>query len=191
MSHYDYNALDYHVTTRDQVNASLLEGMFPADRKVWNKDPQFMAWPAHLQRLHATITEANTRLISGLETILDEPEGSMQEVMGLTGMNRLGIDLIEHVHGHHRFEDANVLPGFLGRFPQLSQAIDLLEKDHVFLDQALDQSEPIFANLNGNGTSKTAINKALEQAKVLNKILYRHTYDEEDILIPAVLHAYS
>lgn len=191
MAQYDYDAPQFHVTTRGMVNTELLRGIFPADRAAWDNDPQFLGWPAHLQRLHATISEASARLVGGLEAVLDEPEGSVQEVMGLTGMNRLGIDLVAHVHGHHGFEDANVLPGFLGRFPQLSQAIDLLENDHMFLDRALDQAELIFTKLSGEGTSKATVGKALEQAKVLTKVLHRHTYDEEDILIPAVLSAYA
>ncbi len=191
MSHFDYNALEYNVATRNGVSPSLLAGMFPADRKAWDNDPQFLGWPAHLQRLHAAISEGSARLVGGLEAILDEPEGSVQEMMGLTGMNRLGLDLVSHVHGHHSFEDANVLPGFLGRFPQLAVAIDLLETDHEFLDQALDQSEGAFVALRNEGASKTDVARALEQAKVLNKIINRHTYDEEDILIPAVLKAYA
>ena len=191
MAPYDYTARQYHVATRDMVSADMLQGIFPADRASWDDAPQFLGWPAHLQRLHATISEASARLVGGLETVLNEPEGSVQEVMGLTGMNRLGIDLVAHVHAHHSFEDSNVLPGFLDRFPQLVQAIDLLENDHSYLDPALDQSEMVFARLNGEGTVKETVAQALKQAEVLNKILHRHTYDEEDILIPAVLSAYA
>ncbi len=191
MTQYHYGAPQYHVTTRDKIGPDLLQGIFPADRSSWGDDPKFLGWPAHLQRLHMTIADASARLVDGLETVLEESEGSVQEVMGLTGMNSLGLDLISHVHGHHGFEDANVLPGFLERFPQLSQAIDLLENDHIFLDLTLDQSELVFSKLNGKATSKKDIGNALEQAKMLNKILLRHTYDEEDILIPAVLQAYS
>lgn len=191
MQTYDYNAPQYHVTSRDKITPELFAGIFPADRSTWDNDPQFLGWPAHLQRLHASLSEGSARLIAGLEVVLDEPEGSAQELMGLTGMNRLANDLVAHVHGHHRFEDHNVLPGFLGRFPQLAGAIDLLEKDHHFLDTSLDQAEHVFAKLQTSGTTKTQINEALVQAKVLGKILNRHTYDEEDILIPAVLNAYS
>lgn len=191
MQNYDYNAPEYHIASRSRIGPDLLHGVFPADRLAWDNDSRFLGWPAHLQRLHAAISEASARLIGGLEVALGEPEGSAQELMGLTGMNRLGLDLVSHVHGHHIFEDSNVLPGFLGRFPQLASAIDLLENDHQVLDQALGQSEQVFARLRGGEISKSQIGKALEQAKVLNKILNRHTYDEEDILIPAMLHAYA
>ncbi|MCT4555519.1 MAG: hemerythrin domain-containing protein [Pelagimonas sp.] len=191
MSDFDYDAQDYNLATRSGVSPALLAGMFPADRKAWDNDPRFLGWPAHLQRLHAAISEGSARLVGGLETVLDEPEGSVQEVMGLMGMNRLGLDLVAHVHGHHAFEDTDVLPGFLGRFPQLASAIDLLENDHQFLDQALDQSQSAFAALRNDGVAKTEVAQALEQAQRLNKIINRHTYDEEDILIPAVLNAYA
>ena len=191
MLNYDYNAPEYHIALRGRIGPDLLNGLFPADRSAWDDAPRFLGWPAHLQRLHASISEASARLIGGLEVMLGKPEGSAQELMGLTGMNRVGLDLVSHVHGHHNFEDSNVLPGFLGRFPQLAPAIDLLENDHQVLDQALDQSEQFFDLLRGGETSKSQIGMALEQAKALNKILNRHTYDEEDILIPAVLHAYT
>lgn len=38
-------------------------------------------------------------------------------------------------------------PGVPSRFPQLPPAIDQLENDHPFLDQALDQAEQVFAVL--------------------------------------------
>lgn len=191
MTSYDYNAPQYHITTREKIYPELFQGLFPVDRLKWEDTPHFLGWPAHLQRLHATISEASARLIGGLEVVLDEPEGSTQELMGLTGMNKLGLDLVAHVHGHHSFEDSDVLPGFLARFPMLSTAIDLLENDHHFLDQALEQSEQAFAVLRGEKSNKAQVGKALDQAKMLNKILNRHTYDEEDILIPAVLNAYA
>lgn len=191
MPSYDYNAQQFHIASRGNISTDLLPGIFPADRANWDREPHFLGWPAHLQRLHATITEASDRLIAGLEATLDEPDSSAQELMGLTGMNRLGRDLVAHVHGHHAFEDHNVLPGFLSRFPQLSTAIDLLENDHQVLDRALDHAEEVFSILQGQKTSKSQIGKAQQQAKLLDKILNRHTYDEEDILIPAVLHAYG
>lgn len=191
MPSFDYSAPQFHVASRHGVSPDLLPGMFTSDRKAWGNDPHFLGWPAHLQRLHAAITEASARLIAGLQVALDEPEGSAQELMGLTGMNRLGHDLVAHVRVHHAFEDSNVLPGFLSRFPSLSVAVDLLENDHEFLDQALDQSAAPFGALRGEGTTKMQIGKALEQAKAVEKILHRHTYDEEDILIPAVLRAYG
>jgi len=187
----NYAAPQFHVTTRSKINPRLLPGAFVVDREAWERDPHFFGWPAHLQRLHGAISAASTRLVSGLEAALDEPEGSNQERVYLADMARLGQDLVAHVRGHHSFEDSHVLPGFLARFPDLSAAILLLEKDHRVLDCALGQTEDLLPLLRVEAIDRRRIGQVLDQAKVLGKILSRHTYDEEDILIPAVLHAHA
>jgi len=188
---FDYEEPKFHVATRSKITARLLPGTFVADRKAWESDPHFLGWPTHLQRLHGAISAASARLVSGLEATLDEPEGSAQERKYLTNMARVGQDLVAHVRGHHGFEDGHVLPGFLAQFPELSVAIDLLEKDHRVLDSALDQTEQLLPSLRREGIDRRSVGRVLVQAKVLGKILSRHTYDEEDILIPAVLHAHA
>ena len=191
MTVFDYAEPQFHVATRSKINTELVPGAFVADRKAWESDPHFLGWPAHLQRLHGAISAASARLVSGLEAALEEPEGSAQERMYVTDMARLGKELVVHVRGHHSFEDGHVLPGFLARFPDLSAAIDLLEKDHRVLDCALDQTEQLLSRIRGERIDRRRIEEVLDQAKVLGKILNRHTYDEEDVLIPAVLHAHA
>jgi len=191
MTAFDYAEPQFHVATRSKITPRLLPGSFVADREAWDRDPNFFGWPAHLQRLHGAISAASVRLVSGLEAALDESEGSDQERMYLTEMARLGENLVAHVRGHHGFEDGHVLPGFLARFPELSAAIALLEKDHRVLDSALDHTEQLLPQLRVVGIDRRRIGQVLDQSKVLGKILNRHTYDEEDILIPAVLHSHA
>jgi hypothetical protein len=191
MVSYDYAAPQHHISTREVISADLLQGAFPANRATWDDFPRFAGWPAHLQRSHAAISEAGSRLTVGLEALLDEPEGSIPELIGMKGMNRLGASLIAQLNTHQSFEDRGVLPGFLKRFPHLATVIDLLEKDHAYVEIALNRAETAFANLRPQGTSKMAVDQALEQAQLLMQILRRHAYDEEDILIPPVLHAYA
>lgn len=135
------------------------------------------------------MTEASARLVSGLEVVLDEPEGTAQEVMGLHGMHKLGIDLVDRVEHHHRYEDNSVLPRFLRLFPDLVEAIDLLENDHLILHEALESARSAFDVLHPETSSKKEINDARKVAVRLRKTLSRHTYDEEDILISALLNA--
>ncbi|MEM1053694.1 MAG: hemerythrin domain-containing protein [Pseudomonadota bacterium] len=171
------------------MSPDTLPGMLPADRNAWNDTPAFLGWPAELQRVHAAMTEASTRLVNGLEVLLDEPEGSVQELMGLTGMNQLGLELVDRVTHHHAYEDRAVLPQFLSMFPEMGVAVELLERDHDFLDTVLTMSRELFLALQPQVSSKSNVSIALRSAKELQQILHRHTYDEEDLLIPALLHA--
>lgn len=191
MVSYDYAAPQHHISTREVISAELLQGAFPANRATWDDFPRFSSWPTDLQQSHAVISEAGNRLIFGLEKLLDEPEGSIPELIGLKGMNRLGSSLIAQLNAHQSFEDSDVLPGFLDRFPHLATVIDLLEKDHAYVEIALNRADAAFAKLHAQGTSKMTVDQALEQAQLLTQIVRRHTHDEEDILIPPVLHAYS
>ena len=144
-------------------------------------------WPSRLQRLHASILDASDNLVDGLQKTLDQPERSLQEVLGLTGMRKLGLDLVEHVQIHHRTEDKHILPRFLGRFPDLRRAISLIENDHHFLDNAMDVAEITFDALAQPGVQKNHVASALASANSLDRLLKRHTHDEENILIPAAL----
>ena len=54
-----------------------MPGMLPVNGAAWNETPAFLGWPAELQRVHAAMTEASTRLVNGLEVLLDEPEGGV------------------------------------------------------------------------------------------------------------------
>lgn len=178
---------EFHLTTRENVSPDLILGMLPANRAEWNETPMFLGWPAQFQRVHFTMTEASARLVNGLEALLDEPEGSAQELLGLTGMNHLGVELVDRISHHHAYEDETVLPRILALFPHLTTAVDLLENDHKVLENALGQSRQVFAMLRPNESKKSAIEIALEKATELNRILHRHTYDEEDLLIPPML----
>ena len=173
----DYQKPRFHLSLRDGVSPDILPGMLPADRAAWNETPAFLGRPAALQRVHAAMPEASTRVVNGLEVLLDEPEGSLQELMGITGMNHLGVELVDRVEHHHAYEDRSVLPQFLSMFPEMEMAVELLERDHDFLDNVLTRSRELFLALEPEVS-----------AKELQQVLHRHTYDEEDLLIPALLH---
>lgn len=185
----DYDNPKFHLLTRENLSPEIMLGMLPADRNEWNDTPVFLGWPAQFQRVHATMTEASTRLMSGLEVLLDEPEGSAQELLGLTGMNHLGIELVDRVSHHHAYEDNTMLPRFLALFPDLATTVELLENDHDVLDNVLVQSRRSLESLRPKDSNKLAIDAALKQAVELKRILHRHTYDEEDLLIPPMLDA--
>ena len=183
----DYQKPRFHLSLRDGVSPDILPGMLPADRAAWNETPAFLGLPDELQRVHAAMTEASTRLVNGLEVLLDEPEGSLQELMGLTGMNHLGVELVDRVGHHHAYEDSSVLPQFLSMFPEMEMVVELLERDHDFLDKVLARSRDLFLALEPEVSAKPNVNIALRSAKELQQVLHRHTYDEEDLLIPALL----
>lgn len=126
----DYLNPKLHLLIRAHVSPETMPGMRPAHRSEWTDVPLFLGWPAQFQRVHATMTEASTRLVNGLEVLLDEPEGSAQELLGLSGMNHLGMELVDRVSHHHAYEDRTVLPRFLALFPELTTTVDLLENDH-------------------------------------------------------------
>lgn len=183
----EYTDPRFHLMTRKGVSPDLVLGMLPANREDWNATPKFLGWPAQFQRVHATMTEASTRLVKGLEVVLNEPEGSAQELLGLTGMTHLGVELTDRVSHHHTYEDETVLPRFLTLFPHLTTTVDLLEKDHHVLDDMLVQSRQVFSSLHPKHSKKSDIEIALRQATNLRSVLHRHTYDEEDLLIPPML----
>jgi len=182
-----YSDPRYHLVSRQEVTEEWVPGLFDVDRDHWPQSPMFIMWPSRLRRLHASILDASDNLTDGLKTILDQPEGSLQEVLGLTGMSRLGLNLIDHVEIHHRTEDKHILPKFLVRFPNLRPAISLIDNDHLYLDKVMMEAVDLFKKIGREGAQKTDVAAALGAAETLDYLLQRHTHDEENILIPAVL----
>jgi hemerythrin-like domain-containing protein len=98
---------------------------------------------------------------------------------------------LRELHGHHQVEDLHYFPVFMRAEPRLALGFEVLEQDHVVIDQALGLLAADGRGLVGAlATGEEATAAAERLAGALQRFLQqidRHLDDEEDLLIPLIL----
>jgi iron-sulfur cluster repair protein YtfE (RIC family) len=104
-----------------------------------------------------------------------------------------GHILVRNLHGHHSWEDRSFFPELEAADPRFAAGLDMLETDHVALDGLLDSF-----TRQGNRTVQLArldptqmpeeAKRIRDTAERLRGFLQRHLTDEEDLVVPILLH---
>jgi len=101
---------------------------------------------------------------------------------------RAGKYLIDKAHQHHYMEDTVYFPQFRQILPNFNAAMDLLDRDHKVLDEALHSLNININQLYSESTvTEQQLVKFYESTHMLQRILHRHLEDEEQIIIPIFL----
>ncbi|MGY6549792.1 MAG: hemerythrin domain-containing protein [Roseinatronobacter sp.] len=106
---------------------------------------------------------------------------------------QIGGFLINELHGHHQIEDAHYFPTLSAVEPRLVAGFELLDRDHHALDAELaaltDATNTHLQALSDKAAApmKTA-GALLERLEGFGRFLDRHLVDEEDLVVPVILH---
>jgi hemerythrin-like domain-containing protein len=100
-------------------------------------------------------------------------------------LSHYGGTLLNQLHGHHQIEDAHYFPQLIRLDQRLERGFDLLESDHTAMDGVLHGLATGANEVLQNGGEVGAFLDQLDQFEAL---LERHLTDEEDIVVPVVLH---
>jgi iron-sulfur cluster repair protein YtfE (RIC family) len=106
---------------------------------------------------------------------------------------RLGGALVEGLHGHHGIEDAHYFPMLAGLEPRLAKGFDLLEADHHALDLHLDTltdatNGHLRALTDSPADTAATAGRVLLELEGFARFLDRHLLDEEELVVPVILH---
>ncbi len=135
------------------------------------------------------------QLSSEAEALAQEPG---QVVSFCQRLPRLGGFLVQNLHGHHQIEDHHYFPLLKGHDQRLARGFELLDLDHQALDAALDgfvtSAQGVLAALQTQAEAghETALPSALAGYQTgldsLSTWLERHLFDEEELIVPILLH---
>lgn len=100
---------------------------------------------------------------------------------------------LQHLNGHHQIEDRVYFPKFRALDPRMAAGFDLLDSDHREIHRALLESAEgangFLAAFDQDAGSLAREGEAYALlADRLLALLVRHLADEEDLIIPAMLH---
>ena len=101
---------------------------------------------------------------------------------------------LQQLHGHHQIEDMHYFPALLKLQPKLQRGFDILDRDHHAIHDALDRFQAgavgaLNALQAGPDDPKRPIAEVLEELRRMDRLLDRHLFDEEEIVIPIMLDA--
>lgn len=100
---------------------------------------------------------------------------------------------LQHLDQHHRIEDDAYFPKFRRLDRRLVTGFDLLESDHALIHHQLvttvEHARGLLAALSSPGDAALrAADAYTDEAEILLDLLLKHLADEEDLVIPALLH---
>jgi len=104
-----------------------------------------------------------------------------------------GNILTRNLHGHHTWEDRQFFPELRGADPRFSSGLETLEKDHETLDGTLDeftrQANRVIKLVDlDEAQARDEAGPMQETIARIEQILNRHLADEEDLVVPILLH---
>ena len=108
-------------------------------------------------------------------------------------LGRFGNLLVQNLHGHHTWEDRHYFPELSRADSRFDRGLEMLESDHVALDGLLDQitgsaNRVIKLARLEPGQAVNDAGQLFDHAEKLKGFLYRHLTDEEDLIVPILLH---
>ncbi len=176
------------VTQRACLPDNIQQQLLPLSRQDWSKHPAYSGSAAFFISYHGNLISTINSLVSSLEALLHSRAPKGFSLSLLQPVLRSGIYLVEKAHHHHQIEDRSYFPQFRKRLPQFATAMDLLDGDHLVLDEALHHFKQTIQQAYGQThLAQTYVTDLHEQAKLLQKVLARHLQDEEEIIIPIFL----
>lgn len=166
---------------------TLLRG-FPRDG--WEAHPNFARATRNWMSAHQKFRQLGAALQGDAEDFLG---GRMEDGRYAERLAHGGHALVQHLHGHHSWEDHQFFPELEAADPRFARGLEMLETDHVALDGLLDT-----LTRQGNRVVQLATlapDQMAEEARPmrdtlerLGGFLTRHLTDEEDLVVPIILH---
>lgn len=178
-----------HLSHRMELAPSIRKTLLESTRAEWPKHPRYSGKADFFLGIHKDILNASRVLSDGLQELLEAPKYSVNEKRQASELSQFGCKLIRYAHHHHEMEDQYYFPEFRRLYRPMENAIALLDGDHLVLGEALDETAEMLKLLVNGSVSQDTIAKAYKASRVLDHVISRHLWDEEEIIIPIFLES--
>lgn len=178
--------------TADDPTALARRGGLPEDmqalirafpRATWaGRTGPFTAFWLERHELFRRLLAAMTEEVQGFV------DGARDETHFTRVLSRYGSMFLGELSGHHQIEDAHYFPRFQRLDPRAVAAIDLLETDHDAIHHALMAFETGARAALSGPERRDAAGAFLDTLAATERLTLRHLADEEDIVVPLMLH---
>ena len=159
-------------------------------REAWKTHPNFADAIQHWLDVHLYFKRMGAILTKETQSFLDQKRTANEFGARL---GHYGNEMVQHLHNHHHWEDHDYFPELSAADNRFDAGLDMLETDHTEMDKILDDFTQV-----GNRTLKLSeldpakayeeAGKLLVTTQAIQKFLTRHLADEEDLIVPILLH---
>lgn len=159
-------------------------------RDTWPENPNFAASIQNWMGAHQMFRQLGEITRSDSEDYLD---GHLEETRYAARLSHFGNLLLRNLHGHHSWEDRKFFPELKSADPRFAEGLDMLESDHVALDELLERfksqaNRVVQLSQLDPGNIRDEAGAVQATAEQLEAFLHRHLSDEEDLAVPILLH---
>lgn len=159
-------------------------------REAWPDHPNFAASIGNWMGAHRMFRQLADIITLDTQELLDKNNDPEDYARRLT---RYGNMLVRNLHGHHGWEDHQFFPELEEADHRFMRGLEMLESDHEEMDQilaSLTSSANRYLKLT-DMSPEDAVNEApdvLKASESIQHFLARHLTDEEDLVVPILLH---
>ena len=179
---------DLSLTTRPGLPDTLRALMADYPRDSWPHHTNFDGLVAFWLDRHLSFRALTARMQAEAQAVLDDRIDPERYAASLA---RMGNRFLTELHGHHQIEDAHFFPRLTQLERRLERGFQMLETDHVAIDGLLNRFATS-ANVVLSGWQTPALRDTtaafLTDLGGITTLLDRHLTDEEDLIVPTILH---
>lgn len=153
-------------------------------REAWEADPAFSELTRFWLSRHAMFRDVSGRIITLLEDHLDQ---QTDPSLTAPALSQFGTALLGGLHEHHHIEDHHYFPRVIPLEPSLARGFEILDADHHDLSARLDDVAQAANAVIRTKDDRVVVDKALKEVRRLARLLDRHLWDEEELIVPVLL----
>lgn len=156
-------------------------------REAWEAHPEFNGLTSFWLERHLDFRRLLPMLQDQTRGIIERnAEPNPRRLVQLASM------LLDSLHGHHEIEDHHYFPLLARTEPRLEHGFQLLDADHHALDAHLhrlaDRTNAVLKTLSEGQPPRETAALLDEALTPFASFLDRHLCDEEDLIVPIILH---
>ena len=184
---FDYQAPEHHVTKRQALPADIRRTLLESERESWPDHPRFGGMASFLLGIHRDLLSGAALATERAEGLLDVPKTDLRDALKTSQLGPIARHLVSFAHHHHEIEDHSIFPQVAMLYPAMANAMALLDGDHRALNAALDDAGNATRALNAANPDRDQISGIHAGCSAIEKIMTRHIWDEEEMIIPIFL----
>lgn len=157
-------------------------------REIWTSHHNFDATTRFWLERHMMFRTTIARISADAEAFLDG--GRDEQSFARQNARMMGF-LLNQLHGHHHVEDEHYFPLLSGLDQRLTAGFELLDADHHALDahiHAMADATNAMLRAVDQGAGRDQVGKLHKQLAGFGRFIDRHLEDEEELVIPTILH---
>ena len=157
-------------------------------RDIWESHRNFDELTRFWLERHMMFRQLIERITAETRGFLDGDRDAQE--FGRNSARLTGF-LLNQLHGHHQVEDIHYFPKLAGLESRLQAGFDLLDADHHALDGHIhgmaDETNALLQALQTGG-GRDAAGRVEARLGKFERFIDRHLIDEEELVIPTILH---